>query len=107
MVPGINTGGGGLSNQSASTATSGNNGNTSQSSSDRVSKQFITINGGAAALDMGSLLGGANAGFYNAIMGEQRAETAQTVNSDRWLTYAGLGVVALLGFGFIITRGRK
>lgn len=111
MVPGIDTGGGGISNQTASSAQSGNNGNTNQSSADRVSKQFITVGGtgGAAGLDMGSFLGAANADFYRAIMGEQQAETAQfeAANRDRWLPYAGLGVVALLGLGFIITKGRK
>lgn len=107
MTPGIDTGGGGISGESTATATSGNNGNTSTSSADRVSKQFINIgNQGAAGLDLNSYLGASNAGFYNAIMGEQKAEVAKSRDSDRWLPYAGLAAAVLLGLGFMLTRGR-
>lgn len=110
MVPGIDTGGGGISNQTASSASSGNNGNTTSSSADRVSKQFININTqGARGLDLGSYLQSANAGFYRAIAGEQQAEVAQAnaANRDKWLPYVAIGSAVLLGFGFMMMRGRR
>jgi len=107
MVPEIDTGGGGFSGSSSSGATSGNSGDTSTNSADRVSKQFINMNTqGAKGLDLNGYLGATNAGFYQAIMGEQAAETAQARPVDRWLPYAALGVVAALGFGFLMMMGR-
>lgn len=107
MVPGVDTGGGGIQNESASTATSGNSGDINQTSADRVSKQFITVNTqGASGLDLNSYIGATNAGFYNAIMGEQKAETAQAKPHDKWLPYVAIAGAVLLGLGFMFSRGR-
>ena len=108
MVPGIDSGGGSISGgQTSNETSSGINGDRTTSSADRISKQFININTqGAAGLDLNSYLGASNAGFYNAIMGEQKAEVAKSRDSDRWLPYAGLAAAVLLGLGFMLTRGR-
>ena len=103
MVPGLSTGGGGIQSSSSASATSGNSGNTETSSADRVSKQFINIGTqGAAGLDLASYLQSTNAGFYDAIKGEQQAESGR----DKYLPYVALAVVAVLGIGFMMKRGR-
>lgn len=107
-IPSFGSGGDmALGDSDSSSQTSGNIGG---SSADRISKQFITIGGGSNDLDLNRFLSASNAGFYNAIAGEQKLEAGMNGgnSSNGAFKYVALGSGVLIALIAVIAmKGRK
>ena len=101
----IDTGGGGFSGSSGASSGAGDTGNYT-SSADRISKQFVNING-AAGLDASSYLGAVSAGFWQSVGQVQSDQPAQSSGVSQMQLFAVVGAGVAVGVVVMVVRGRR